>query len=427
MSTLSDALTHHELVLRMFLQLAVILVACRVVGLLGRRLGQTQVVSEMVAGVLLGPSLFGLFAPQAQQWLFPREGVSGMPHPSMSVLFAISQVGLVLYMFLVGLDFKAALIMGRARSAALVSGAGIVVPLALGGALGLIIHEQGEFFAAGIGPWPAALYLGASMSITAFPMLARIILERGIAGTRLGTLTLAAGAMDDAVAWCLLAVVLSVVSGSLWMAIVTIGGAMFYMLAMIGLGRPAFRFFTRWTEREGGITPSILASTLAILMLAAWFTDVIGIYAVFGAFVCGAVMPRGGFAEELQNRLGSVTSTLLLPVFFVFSGLNTRIGLVNTPRLWIMTGVIVLIAIAGKGLACMLAARAGGENWRLSATIGVLMNARGLMELIILNIGLQRGIITPTLFTMMVLMAVVTTLMASPLFSVFYRGRSVAA
>jgi K+:H+ antiporter len=193
---------------------------------------------------------------------------------------------------------------------------------------------------------------------------------------------------------------------------------------MIGLGRPAFRFFTRWTEREGGITPSILASTLAILMLAAWFTDVIGIYAVFGAFVCGAVMPRGGFAEELQNRLGSVTSTLLLPVFFVFSGLNTRIGLVNTPRLWIMTGVIVLIAIAGKGLACMLAARAGGENWRLSATIGVLMNARGLMELIILNIGLQRGIITPTLFTMMVLMAVVTTLMASPLFPVFYRDRS---
>ena len=416
----------HDLTVKLFLQLAVILVACRVCGWLGRRVGQTQVVSEMVAGVLLGPSLLGLVAPEAQAWLFPKTMPGGGPHPSMLILYALSQVGLVLYMFLIGMEFNHRLILGRVRHASLVSGAGIAVPMALGAAAALTLRGDADLFAPHVSPGAAALYLGAAMSITAFPMLARILHEKGIARTRMGTLALAAGSSDDAAAWCLLALVLSYLEGSWLIAALAIGGGALYVAAMLWLGRPLLRALDRGVDGQGRMAPGTLVAGLLVLMLGAFVTDVVGIYAVFGAFVAGIAMPRGRFADAAIAHLDLLTTTLLLPVFFVYSGLNTQIALLDSPAVWRVAVILVTLSIVGKGVACLLAARASGEAWRESAAIGALMNARGLMELIILNIGLQRGVITPTLFTIMVLMAVITTLMTSPLFELIY-GRRAAA
>jgi Kef-type K+ transport system membrane component KefB len=407
-------LSNFDLTLKLFLQLAAILAFCRVVGWLGRFAGQTQVVSEMVAGVLLGPSLFGLLAPRAQQWLFPRA--------SMPILYAISQVGLVLYMFLVGLELDTTLIRSRLRSAGLISASGIVVPFALGGALAAALRGSSfDLFTPRIAPGFAAVYMGAAMSITAFPMLARILYERGISRTRIGTVSLAAGSLDDALAWCLLATILAAARNSASIAWLAIAGGVAYVLVMVYAARPLLRFFE--CRELDATTTTVL---LAVVMLCAWVTDAIGIYAVFGAFICGACMPRGAFAERVQEKFGLLTGTLLVPVFFVYSGLNTQVGLVNSFSLWQLTAVVVVIAIAGKGVACAVAARVGGEPWREAWTIGALMNARGLMELIILNIGLERGLITSTLFTIMVMMAIITTVMASPLFQWIY-GRHSAA
>ncbi|HYF63359.1 MAG TPA: cation:proton antiporter [Herpetosiphonaceae bacterium] len=422
-------MSNFELALKLFLQMAVILGVCRLISLLGRRyLGQTEVVCEMIAGVLLGPSLFGLLAPAAKDWLFPSArlalaGGATIPNPSMSIIFAISQIGVVVYMFLIGLEFNTELIRGRMRSAGLVSGAGILVPFVLGGGAALLISDNGALFSPGISPWAAAIYLGASMSITAFPMLARMLHERGIAKTQLGTLALAAGSMDDAVAWCLLAVVLASIQAQIGIAVLAIGGGIAYVALMIAVGRPLFkRIFEGRMRRDGGrVTMQTLTLLMAVVMFCAWFTDVIGIYAIFGGFIAGTVMPRGAFAEQVRERTEHLATAFLVPTFFVFSGLNTQLGLVNTPALWGITLLVIVIAVAGKGLACALAARAAGESWRDSATVGTLMNARGLMELIILNIGLEKGIITPTLFTMMVIMAITTTLMTSPLFNLIYK------
>ncbi|MEH2346431.1 MAG: cation:proton antiporter [Nostoc sp.] len=419
-----------DLVIQLFLQLTVILVTCRIVTILGRRyLGQTDVVCEMIAGVMLGPSLLGLIAPDFQQWLFPKLPIITavglkIPNPSMSILYAISQIGLVIYMFLIGLEFNTKLLKHHIKSASLLSAAGIITPFILGAIASFWFYHNGDFFQPKVTSWSAALYLGASMTITAFPMLARILYERGLAQTRFGTLALGAASVDDAVAWCLLAIVLASVKNSLSIAILAIGGGICYVLFAIFLGQPLLRVFTRMTKRDAGVNRQILTLMLIILMFCAWFTDVTGIYAIFGAFVLGAVTPRGEFAQQIRQYTEFLTTSFLLPIFFVFSGLNTQIGLVNTPTLWGITLLIIAIAILGKGVACMLAAKLAGENWRESATIGALMNARGLMELIILNIGLEQGIITPTLFTIMVIMAVITTLMASPLIAFLLHGTS---
>ena len=418
----------HDLTVKLFLQLAVILAACRVCGWLGRRFfGQTQVVSEIVAGVLLGPSLFGLLVPEAQAWLFPKALPAGGPHPSMLILYAVSQVGLVLYMFIVGMEFNHRLILGRVRHASLVSGAGIAVPLALGALAALALRGDADLFAPHVTPGAAALYLGAAMSITAFPTLARILHEKRITRSRLGTLALAAGSSDDAAAWCLLAVVLAYLQGSWLIAILAIGGGGLYVAVMLLIGRPLLRVLDRGVDGQGRIAPGTLVGGLLVLMLGAFVTDVVGIYAVFGAFIVGVAMPRGRFADAAIGNLEPLTTTFLLPVFFVYSGLNTQIGLLTSPAIWRVAVILVAVAIVGKGVACLLAARVSGEAWRESIAIGVLMNARGLMELIILNIGLQQGIITPTLFTIMVLMAVVTTLMTSPLFDLVYGRRGATA
>lgn len=423
-------MTDVELAARFFLQVAVILTACRLVGWLGRLAGQTQVVSEMIAGVLLGPSLLGLLLPEAQAWLFPQvlETPAGdLRHPSMTILYAASQLGLVLYMFLIGLEFDTGLLRLQAKSAFSVSASGVVVPFALGAGAAVLLRDRYPLFAPEAAPLVVAVFLGASMCITAFPMLARILHEQGIARTPMGTLALAAGAADDALAWCLLAIVLAMFKGDPQIALWAIGGGGAYALLMLTVGKRALVHLARWTERSGSVTPPIFGTALLVLMLGAFTTDTIGIYAVFGAFLVGLAMPRGLFAEQMRGHLEFATSGLLLPLFFVFSGLNTRVGLLDSPALWGVAALLTFLAIAGKGGACTLASRASGESWRDSLAIGSLMNARGLMELIILNIGLQAGVITPTLFTMLVLMAIVTTLMASPIFAWVMRVRTPTA
>ena len=406
-------MSNFELSAHFFLQLAFILVTIRVVGLIARKLGQPQVVGEMIAGVLIGPSLFGLLLPELHSQIFPQA--------SMSILYAVSQIGLVLYMFLVGVEFSVDLVRTRLRSAVSISAAGILTPFILGGLIAFFLVGSHKFFAPGVSRWEGMLFFGAAMSITAFPMLARIIYERGLTGTPLGTLALACGAIDDATAWCVLAIVLASFSGSSMIAVIAIGGGMLYAIGALFIGRPLLRPLGRMAERNEGVSGSMLSFILVLLMLSAWYTDIINIYAVFGAFLLGIIMPRGVVTRDLKRFLEPITTNFLLPLFFIYSGLNTRIGLVDSLGLWVVTLLVVLAACLGKGVACWLAARLNGEDNQQAMSIGALMNARGLMELIILNIGLQQGIITPTLFAIMVIMAIVTTLMTSPIFEFIHR------
>jgi Kef-type K+ transport system membrane component KefB len=406
--------SNSEIAILFFLQLTAILAACRLVGLLVRRMGQPQVVGEMIAGVLLGPSLLGLLVPHWQEKLFPTG-------PSMTMIYVVAQVGLVLYMFLVGLEFDTGLIRHRIPSAVSISLSGIFAPLALGAlTAALLVRQEGKFFTEGVEPWQAMLFMGSAIAITAFPMLARIIFERRLTGTSLGTLALAAGATDDAISWCLLAVVLAVFKNDTQIAFLAIGGGVLYAAFVLTVGKRLLSRLGTKAEREGGVSSPLMALVLTLLMLAAWFTDYVGIYAVFGAFILGAAMPRGVFAERIRRAFEPLTTHLLLPLFFVFSGLNTEIGLVNSVTLWGVALLILLVSVLGKGVACWFAARLNKEPQREALALGSLMNARGLMELILLNIGLQAGLITPTLFTILVFMAIATTLMATPLFELVY-------
>ena len=407
----SRAMSNHEVATHFFLQMAVILGACRLSGWVMARLGQSQVVSEMIAGVLLGPSLLGWLAPQWSQALFPAHATP--------LLYVVAQIGLVLYMFVVGCEFDLQQLRQRLGAAASVSLAGILMPFALGGLLAFALVQQPGFFGPAVSIPMAILFMGAAMSITAFPMLARIIHEQGLARTPLGTLALAAGAIDDALAWCVLAVVLASLREDAAIAYLALGGGLGYALFCLTLLRVWLLPLGRRVQAQG-LQAGQLVGVLLLLMLGAWFTDHIQIYAVFGAFIMGLAMPRGRLTESLQARIEPLTRSLLLPVFFTYSGLHTQLLLVNEASLWGLALVVLLAAVAGKGLACYGAARWHGYPAREAMAVGTLMNARGLMELIILNIGLQAGIITPTLFTLMVLMAVVTTLMASPVFRRLY-------
>jgi K+:H+ antiporter len=406
-------MSNAELAVLFFLQLAIILGVCRLVGFLAKKIGQPQVVGEMIAGVLMGPTLFGLLLPSLQHQVFPK----GVP---MSILYASSQVGLVLYMFLIGVEFDTNLIRHRLRSAVSVSLAGILTPLLLGSLLALLLIHQPGLFGHQVSIGEAMLFLGAAIAITAFPMLARIIFERGLAGTSLGTLVLAAGSTDDAISWCILAAVLAVFKQNAAIAIFAIVGGILYAVVTLTFGRSLLRPLGTMTEHLGGITGPMLTIVLLLVMFCGWLTDTIGIYAIFGGFILGVAMPRGLFAKYLKNSLEPIVTNFMLPLFFIYSGLNTSLGLVNSWLLWGITALILVASVFGKGIACWLAARLNGESNREALAIGSLMNARGLMELILLNIGLQQGIITPTLFTMLVLMAIVTTLMASPLFELVY-------
>lgn len=404
-----------HLAVQFFLQLAVILLFCRFVGSIAARFGQPQVVAEMLAGVLLGPSLFGLLMPEWQQWLFPWDKTQHV-RDTQSYLFPASQLGLALYMFVVGLEFRTDILQRRLKSSLAVSLAGMVTPFVLGGALAWVFFHYTKFFPAKTTLTEAMLFLGASMCITAFPMLARIIHFKKLSGTTMGTVTLGAGAIDDATAWCLLAVVLASFENDWGHAVANIGGGLFYVAFTLMVVRPILARTKHWLIKEDSLTEAGLVVGLALMALGAWFTDLIGLHAVFGAFVMGAAMPRGVMSRDLIARIQPLTVALLLPLFFTYSGLNTKIGLLNSGFLWLMCGAVLTAAVVGKGVACWLAARATGISNREALGIGTLMNARGLMELIIINIGLQRGIITEELFATLVIMAVITTLMASPIF-----------
>jgi Kef-type K+ transport system membrane component KefB len=407
-----------------FLQMFVIVAACRICGWVVRRwLRQPQVIGEMIAGVLLGPSLLGAVAPQVQQFLFPVE--------SRATLGVVAQLGIAIYMFLVGLDFRGADFKANVRGAVSVSLSGIAVPFLvaivatpwLSGVPGLFTDRVSRF--------DATLFLGAAIAITAFPVLARIIHDRGLSGSTIATLALSAAAIGDAVAWCVVAVVLASLGAGSGVAILAIAGGGVLAVVLIVLGPRLFAPLGRMAEREQaagqeGLSPAVLAAALMLCTLSAWISDFIGLHAVFGAFLIGTAMPRGVFAERLHKLLEPFTLVFLLPVFFTFSGLNTQLTMVNTPELaWIALGILVA-SIFAKFIACWGAALASGQGNARALGIGALMNARGLTELIIVNIGLQAGIIGPALFSMLVLMAIVTTLMTSPLFELVY-GRGARA
>ncbi len=400
-----------------FMQLFAIVAASRSVGWLAKRyLGQPQVVGEMIAGVLLGPSLLGLLAPEWQALLFPNE--------TRGLLYAVAQLGVGLYMFIVGLGFRADHFRSNARSAAAVSLSGMIAPFAVAVVLAPWLRSIPGLFGPTVTATQAALFTGACIAITAFPMLARIIHERGLSGTPLGTLSLSSGAIDDAGAWTVLAVVLATFGDGAGVAIRAIGGAAVFAIVVLGVGPRLLRPLGARAERTGMVGQTETGIALMLFLLAAFAMDAVGMHAVFGGFLLGVAMPRGAFAEGLKRQLEPMTVLLLLPCFFTFSGLNTQLALVADPALLGVTLVVLAASVMAKGGACWAAARLTGQDNATALGVGALMNARGLMELIIINIGLARGIIGPALFSMLVLMAIATTLMTSPLFEFVYGRRA---
>lgn len=399
--------------LLLLVQIGVVVVAARIVGLLFRRIRQPQVMGEMVAGILLGPSLLGWAAPEVSAWLFPPG--------SLGFLNSLSQVGLLVFMFLVGLELDPKLLRERGHAAVVTSHASIVVPFLLGAVLSLFLYPR--FSDDSVTFAGFALFMGAAMSVTAFPVLARILTERGLLKTRVGAVTIACAAVDDVTAWCILAGVVALVrSGAgglpLWL---TVGGSAAFIVVMVFGVRRLLAGLERRFDREGAVTQDALALILLVALASAWATEALGIHALFGAFLAGAVMPKGErFVHALTEKLQDVTVVLLLPLFFAFTGLRTAIGLVEGAEMWAFCALIVLVAVAGKWGGSSVAARVTGMPWREAGAVGVLMNTRGLMELVILNIGLDIGVISPALFTMMVLMALVTTFMTSPLLELIY-------
>ena len=403
-----------------FLQLAVILLACRIVGWAGKKfLGQPQVVGEMIAGVVLGPSLLGMVLPGAEAVLFPNE--------TKNVLYVGAQFGVGLYMFLVGTTLHIGQFRSKARSAAAVSAAGVAAPFVVAALITPWLLNVNGLFAPGISQGNATLFMGACIALTAFPMLARIINERGLAKSSLGTLSLTAGAFDDAMSWCVLAIVLATFGGGPGVALLAVGGAVIFVAFMLLFGRRLLAPLGRMVDAQQEMSTAVLAISMMLFCVSAFLMDAIGIHAIFGGFFLGVCMPRGLFAEELKRKVEPLAVVLLLPMFFTYSGLNTRIDMVNSPELLLIALGILVASVAAKFGACWAAARLSGEDNRTALGIGALMNSRGLMELIIINIGLQKGIIGPTLFSMLVLMAIVTTMMAGPVFELVYGRRARAS
>jgi Kef-type K+ transport system membrane component KefB/nucleotide-binding universal stress UspA family protein len=402
----------------LLIQIGAILLVSRGLGLVTRRLGQPLVIAEVLAGIVLGPSLLGLISPAAMAALFPVS--------SLSVLKMLSQVGLVLFMFLVGLELDPKLLQGRTRSSIAISHTSIVVPFALGAGAAWWLY--GSYSPRTVPFISFLLFLGAAMSVTAFPVLARILSERRLLSSRVGAIVIACAAVDDVTAWCVLAFVVAVaraqgIANAAW----TTGFALAFILGMVFLARPFLRRLGARVASREGLTPTVVAITLFFLLLSSTVTELIGIHALFGAFLFGAILPKEGkLAETLADKIETVAVVLLLPLFFAYSGLRTQIGLVSQPREWLVTAVIIALATAGKFGGSAVAARLTGLGWREASAIGILMNTRGLMELIVLNVGMDLGVISPTVFTMLVIMALVTTFATSPLLRAVYSDEQLA-
>ncbi|GGS40167.1 cation:proton antiporter [Streptomyces griseoviridis] len=392
-----------------FLAVVVILVVCRAVSRLLALVGQPPVVGEMLAGVVLGPSVLGALLPGVESGLFPQD--------LRPVLYVVGQIGLVAFMFHVGWDFRVDRLRGVARPAGLVSAAGVVVPVVLGVLLIVAVGERTGAMAPDISLTVSALFVGVALAVTAFPMLARIIAERNLAGTRYGSLSLGAGAVDDAVAWILLAGVFSIAGGSAGLVSLAVGGG-FGLIAILAV---VVRLRGRTVLLAERATPeNLLLVLVGVLFLVAWYADEIGLYAVFGAFSLGLVFPRSRQLDRSVETLEPV-GRLFLPLFFTYSGLNTDFTLLGSGPVLLFTAGCVVVAIAGKFGACWLAARAAGEPNRVALRVGALMNARGLMQLIALNLGLAAGIVTQAMFSALVVVAIVTTVMATPLLALIDR------
>ena len=387
-------------------QIITIILVARVFGWIFKKIGQPSVIGEIIAGIVLGPSLLGLYFPEFSSTLFPVE--------SLGNLKFLSQIGLILFMFVIGMELDLKVLKNKANDAVVISHASIVIPFALGIGLSYFVYNQ--FAPEGVKFLSFSLFMGIALSITAFPVLARIVQERGIHKTKLGAIVITCAAADDITAWCILAVVIAIVkAGTFVSSLYIIMLAVLYVLAMIFIVKPFLKRIGDLYGSKDTIIKPVVAIFFLVLILSSYATEVIGIHALFGAFMAGAIMPdvpkfRTIFIEKVED----VALILLLPLFFVFTGLKTEIGLLNDPYLWKVTGFIILVAVVGKFLGSALAAKFVGQSWRDSLTIGALMNTRGLMELIVLNIGLELNVLTPEVFTMMVIMALVTTFMTGP-------------
>jgi len=399
-------LLHTPLALFIVQALLIISVA-RLIGLLARRMRQPMVIAEIVAGIVLGPSVLGLAAPGLAAAVFPRD--------SLGLISMFSQVGLILFMFLVGLEFDGTMLRGRGHTSVVISHTSIIVPFALGAVLARYLYPR---LSPPTVPFSSfTLFMGAAMSITAFPVLARILVERRLLHSKLGAVAITCAAVDDVTAWCILAFVVSIVrAGSLGDAARTTALALVYIGVMLALVRPFLRRLAGRSANKEGLSQNLVAMTLVLLLLSSLTTEIIGIHALFGAFMIGSIIPKAnGFAQILADKLEDLVVVFLLPLFFAYSGLRTQIGLLDSLNAWWMCGLVVGVACLGKFGGSTVAARLTGLRWREATALGVLMNTRGLMELIVLNIGLDLGVIAPTLFAMMVLMALVTTLATTPL------------
>lgn len=388
-------------------QLVVVILVSRALGCVMRRMGQPQVVGEMIGGLLLGPSVFGLVAPTAYAALFPAG--------SVRFLNAVSQLGVLLFMFLVGLELDLGILRRQRRTVMLSSHAGIAIPLWMGAALALVLYPRLSHDGV---PFVAfALFIGCALSVTAFPVLARLLAERGLSKTPFGALALACAAVADITAWCLLAVVLAIIDGQLWglRLWASMAAAVLFVTFALTIGRRGIAILLARTRAGDNLTSEALALVVVVALGAAWVTEQLGIHALLGAFVAGLAMPKSpAFVASITARLEELLGVALLPLFFVVTGIRTNLGSIEGGAMWFLCGAIVLVATVGKAGGTIVGARASGLSWRDAASLGALMNTRGLMELVIINLGLEIGIITRPIFTMMVLMAVITTALTAP-------------
>lgn len=396
---------HHPFAI-LLLQMLTILLTARMLSMLMVKIGQPTVIGEIIAGIMLGPSFLGWMFPSFSAFLFAKDS---LPH-----LQTLSQIGLILFMFIIGMELDLKNLAKTAKEAIVISHASIVFPYFLGVVLAYFLYKN--FAPNEVSFLAFALFMGISMSITAFPVLARIVQERGLAKETIGTIVIACAAVDDATAWCLLAIVIAIVkAGSIASAFLTIVFSVVYVLGMIYLVKPflerlAYRHFTRESFHK-----LVIAFIFLMLIFSAYLAELIGIHALFGAFIAGLIIPSDmTFRHLLAEKIEDLALVLLLPLFFVMTGLRTQIGLLNEANLWLNCGLIILIAVAGKFLGSALTARFVGQTWKDAMMIGALMNTRGLMELVVLNIGYELGILSPAMFAMMVLMALSTTFMTGP-------------
>jgi len=390
----------------LLLQIITIIFFARTFGFIFSKLGQPSVIGEIIAGVFLGPSFIGMWFPEFSAFLFPKS--------SLGNLQFLSQVGLVLFMFVIGMEVDLKTLKTKANDAVVISHASIIVPFALGMLLALYLYEQ--FAPVGVNFISFGLFMGIAMSVTAFPVLARIIHERNLTKTRLGALAITCAAIDDITAWCVLATVIAIVkAGSVAASFLTILLAIVFVFVMLRVVQPFLKKMGEIYTNKEVMSLNIIAAIFAILLISSFMAEIIGIHALFGAFLAGVIMPPSvNFRRIIIEKTESVSVGLLLPLFFVFTGLRTQISLLNEGHLWQMCGLIILVAVAGKFAGSAFAARFVGQSWRDSLAIGALMNTRGLMELVVLNIGYDLGILSPEIFAMLVLMALFTTFMTGP-------------